>query len=113
MVVWGVVVTMTGLIGSSAVLVFFEIDTGVKIRYFVFASGEFRVCLGEEIVEEVMRIWVGMGGGRETGALLTSVAYSGAMDMALSVLPWKVIWNLRMTRREKVGVLVAVSMGVL
>lgn len=35
------------------------------------------------------------------------------MDLTLSILPWKIIWNLRMTRREKIGVLVAMSMGVL
>ena len=40
-------------------------------------------------------------------------AYSGAMDLTLSILPWKIIWNLRMTRREKTGVLLAMSMGVL
>ena len=42
--VWGIIVTMTGIMGSSAVLVFFEIDTLVKIRYFMFATGEFFVA---------------------------------------------------------------------
>ncbi|CAI4214971.1 unnamed protein product [Parascedosporium putredinis] len=41
-----------------------------------------------------------------------TTAYSGAMDVALSILPWKIIWHLRMTRKEKMGVLVAMSMGV-
>jgi len=35
------------------------------------------------------------------------------MDVLLSMLPWKIIWHLRMTKKEKIGVLVAMSMGVL
>ncbi|SPO07115.1 uncharacterized protein DNG_09809 [Cephalotrichum gorgonifer] len=74
--IWCIIVTMTAIMGSSAVLVFFEINTELKVAYFMFAT-----------------------------------SYSGAMDITLSILPWKIIWNLRMTRREKIGVLVAMSMG--
>lgn len=35
------------------------------------------------------------------------------MDIVLAVLPWKIIWTLTMNRKEKMGVLVAMSMGVL
>jgi hypothetical protein len=35
------------------------------------------------------------------------------MDITLSILPWKIIWNLEMTKKEKIGVLAAMSMGVL
>jgi hypothetical protein len=35
------------------------------------------------------------------------------MDFILAMLPWKVIWVLQMKRIEKVGVAVAMSMGVL
>jgi hypothetical protein len=35
------------------------------------------------------------------------------MDIVLAVVPWKVIWILTMNRKEKVGVMVAMSMGVL
>ncbi|GAB1317461.1 hypothetical protein MFIFM68171_07671 [Madurella fahalii] len=38
--------------------------------------------------------------------------YSGAMDIVLAVLPWKIIWTLTMNKKEKFGVLVAMSMGV-
>jgi hypothetical protein len=39
--------------------------------------------------------------------------YSGAMDIVLAVVPWKIIWALTMNRKEKIGVMVAMSMGVL
>jgi hypothetical protein len=39
--------------------------------------------------------------------------YSGIMDLVLALLPWTVIWKLQMKRKEKIGVALAMSMGVL
>jgi hypothetical protein len=39
--------------------------------------------------------------------------YSGIMDFILALLPWKVIWKLQMKRKEKFGVALAMSMGIL
>ncbi|EFQ35364.1 uncharacterized protein GLRG_10508 [Colletotrichum graminicola M1.001] len=41
-----------------------------------------------------------------------AASYSGAMDIVLAILPWKILWGLTMTKGEKLGVLVAMSMGV-
>ncbi|KAL2194023.1 hypothetical protein P885DRAFT_43908 [Corynascus similis CBS 632.67] len=41
-----------------------------------------------------------------------TAVYSGAMDIVLAILPWKIIWTLTMNRKEKVGVMVAMSMGI-
>ncbi|KAK3937025.1 hypothetical protein QBC46DRAFT_295108 [Diplogelasinospora grovesii] len=38
--------------------------------------------------------------------------YSGAMDIVLALVPWKLIWTLTMNKKEKFGVMVAMSMGV-
>jgi len=35
------------------------------------------------------------------------------MDLVLALLPWKIIWVLQLKRAEKVGIAVAMSMGVL
>ena len=35
------------------------------------------------------------------------------MDMLLALLPWTVIWGLQMKLKEKIGVAVAMSCGVL
>ena len=43
----------------------------------------------------------------------SSAALSAAMDLALAMLPWKVIWTLQMKTREKLGVAFAMSMGIL
>jgi hypothetical protein len=40
-------------------------------------------------------------------------AYSAGMDFALALFPTVLIWGLQMNRREKIGVIVAMSLGVL
>lgn len=35
------------------------------------------------------------------------------MDFLLALLPWKLIWTLRMKKAEKVGLAIALSMGIL
>ncbi|KAM5355043.1 hypothetical protein ACJ41O_001689 [Fusarium nematophilum] len=39
-------------------------------------------------------------------------SYSSAMDFLLSLFPWFLIWNLSMKKKEKIGVAVAMSLGV-
>lgn len=42
-----------------------------------------------------------------------TAAYSGAMDIVLALLPWRIIWKLTINKKEKLGVMVAMSMGIL
>jgi hypothetical protein len=35
------------------------------------------------------------------------------MDLALAIIPWKIIMGLHMQTKEKIGVALAMSMGVL
>jgi len=44
--------------------------------------------------------------------IITSV-YSAIMDWALALLPWKLIWGLQMKKKEKIGVGLAMSMGMM
>jgi hypothetical protein len=39
-------------------------------------------------------------------------AYSALTDITLAMLPWKFLWSLQMKRSEKMGVGLAMSMGV-
>lgn len=38
--------------------------------------------------------------------------YSALMDFVLALLPWKIVWNLQMKKKEKFGVATAMSLGV-
>jgi hypothetical protein len=42
-----------------------------------------------------------------------SGVYSACMDFALAMLPWQFIWGLQMKKKERIGVGIAMSMGVL
>lgn len=39
--------------------------------------------------------------------------YSGLMDLALAIQPWRILWDLRISKAEKIGVALAMSMGIL
>ncbi|KAL1838031.1 hypothetical protein VTJ49DRAFT_3125 [Mycothermus thermophilus] len=41
-----------------------------------------------------------------------TAVYSGIMDIALAIVPWKIISILTMNRKEKLGVMMAMSMGI-
>ncbi|KAJ5663192.1 hypothetical protein N7507_003923 [Penicillium longicatenatum] len=43
---------------------------------------------------------------------LTAGAYSGCMDFILALFPWVILWKLQMKKREKFGIIIAMSMGV-
>ncbi|KAH6695678.1 hypothetical protein F5X68DRAFT_258234 [Plectosphaerella plurivora] len=45
--------------------------------------------------------------------MIFASAYSGFMDIVLALLPWQVIWGLQLNLKEKVGVSIAMSMGML
>jgi hypothetical protein len=45
--------------------------------------------------------------------ICTCEAYSGCMDILLALLPWKMIWKLQMRKKEKFGIALAMSMGIL
>jgi hypothetical protein len=40
-------------------------------------------------------------------------AYSAIADVALAFLPWKYLLSQQMSKKEKIGVMVAMSMGLL
>jgi hypothetical protein len=39
--------------------------------------------------------------------------YSGIMDFTLAMMPWKIVWSIQMRRKEKLGVAIGMSMGIL
>ncbi|KAL2752994.1 hypothetical protein ACRALDRAFT_1078017 [Sodiomyces alcalophilus JCM 7366] len=41
-----------------------------------------------------------------------AAVYSGTMDIVLALVPWILIWRLTLSKKEKFGMLVAMSMGV-
>lgn len=55
----------------------------------------------------------GLLGSIDEQILTLDIAYSGCMDFILALLPWLIIWKLEMKKREKIGIALAMSMGVL
>jgi hypothetical protein len=49
----------------------------------------------------------------DTGTNFGETAYSALWDFLLATLPWFIVWKLQMNKREKFGVALAMSLGVL
>jgi hypothetical protein len=45
--------------------------------------------------------------------LTRDAVWSAIMDVCLAVLPWKILWSLQMRTAEKIGVGLAMSLGIL
>ena len=41
-----------------------------------------------------------------------SGSYSASIDVMLAMMPWPLIWGLQMKKKEKLGVALAMSLGV-
>ncbi|KAK3984650.1 hypothetical protein QBC44DRAFT_387682 [Cladorrhinum sp. PSN332] len=91
--IWFAIVSMNLLFGVSAML-FWVGCTPLEKAWHPFMRG---TCWSVNVVV--------------TYGIFTS-AYSGVMDLILAIIPWKIIMNLQMQTKEKVGVALAMSMGV-
>ena len=104
-----IALSLVAAIGVSGVLVWIDcfslgrrtdcIDVNFAIKYNIFSCGrsKARPCSVD---------------GRERDSCLM-LAFSAAVDITLAFLPWKFLWELQMSKKEKIGVMVAMSMGVL
>ena len=45
--------------------------------------------------------------------LTCDAVWSALMDVCLALLPWKILWGLQMRPAEKIGVCIAMSLGIL
>ncbi|CAK7237478.1 hypothetical protein SBRCBS47491_009989 [Sporothrix bragantina] len=91
--VWTIIITLNVLMHMSALSIWIECPFGPVTS----KEAESRICIP---IPMAVEFGIVVGG------------YSAAVDFTLALLPWKFLWNLQMQRREKIGVLIAMSMGV-
>lgn len=70
------------------------IDKGPSVRYARFQASK------TTILSLVRRV-------------LTNPVWAALMDISLALLPWKILWGLSMRMTEKLGVCLAMSLGLL
>lgn len=89
--VWTIIVTLNVAMHMSALSIWIECP-------FSEIAEDDRICIP---IPLAVKFGIVVGG------------YSAAVDFTLALLPWKFLWHLQMQRREKIGVLIAMSMGAL
>ncbi|KAL0468068.1 hypothetical protein QR685DRAFT_574177 [Neurospora intermedia] len=80
------------------------------------------------LIFNVIAVWIQCGVGEHgneddepnclsikftASSMMFAGIYSGLMDIVLAILPWWLIWDLHMQRKEKIGIGIAMSMGLL
>ncbi|KAI0199758.1 hypothetical protein F4808DRAFT_431119 [Astrocystis sublimbata] len=111
---------------TSFALTLLRISAGGWVRFVVwFAMLTVNVVMGLSIVfnwvscspvEKAFNVFVpGTCWPKATliGYNTFVAAYSGIMDILLALLPWKIIWKMNMSRRERFGAICAMSLGFL
>lgn len=73
------------------------IDKSHSIRYGEFQAGmsNYGMYTRSRILADHKTVW------------------AAAMDISLAVIPWKILWRVQMRLAEKIGVGIAMSLGVL
>ncbi len=110
--VWFIVVTVNVLMGLNAVFLWVRC-TPVEKTWNPFHEG---TCWAKDVYPTYGMFAAGRFGWFVCDVvtwLIMCTGYSAATEFALALLPWKVIWKLQMKRKEKVGVALAMSMGIL
>ncbi|KAK3373011.1 hypothetical protein B0T24DRAFT_527533 [Lasiosphaeria ovina] len=92
-VIWTILVSLNLVMWTCGFSLFFQC-TPVQKAWNLDAPGS---CWDSRV-----QVNIGIGAG----------AYSAAMDFILAIFPTVLIWHLQMGTREKVGVVVAMSLGV-
>ncbi|KAH8882359.1 hypothetical protein GQ53DRAFT_701189, partial [Thozetella sp. PMI_491] len=92
-VVWFCILTMNLLMSANVLVLWFQCNP-VEKGWNPLVPGE---CWDRRV-----NAYYGVFSG----------VYSGVMDIILALLPWTILWNLQMKKKEKIGVALAMSMGV-
>ncbi|KAK4124089.1 hypothetical protein N657DRAFT_376381 [Parathielavia appendiculata] len=92
--IWFIIISVNVVLGVSATILWISCWPIPKLWYYNMEG----TCWPKHIVEQYQTF--------------TSI-YSGTLDIVLAILPWKIIWALTINKREKLGVMVAMSMGTL
>ena len=118
---WAVIVSMAALIGPQIILTWMvcnplhklwhpEVEGRCRSPHFNNVFGQVSAGMAARRQAPSRRC---LGSNWEMMLMNYDVVYSGGMDVFLALLPWKILWSLPMTTREKAGVAIAVSMGIL
>ncbi|KAK1757765.1 hypothetical protein QBC47DRAFT_165011 [Echria macrotheca] len=94
-IVWFIIISVIATLGFAALSTYIQCTPVEKLWNPLMKKGH---CWPKELVIDYN---------------IFTAAYSGAMDIILALLPWKIILSLTLNKKERIGVLLAMSMGVL
>jgi hypothetical protein len=116
---WFIIISVNVILGVSGLILWIQCWPVQKLWIYELEA----TCWPKHIVEHYQTFtsgtWVLLlrprkhGRCEDSSSLTAATVYSGILDIVLALLPWKMIWKVTINKREKIGALVAMSMGVL
>ncbi|KAH6838547.1 hypothetical protein B0I37DRAFT_387145 [Chaetomium sp. MPI-CAGE-AT-0009] len=91
--VWFIIISINVTLGFSAAVPFIQCQPLAKAWHGELPGNCWPPGVGT-------KLWIGTG------------AYSALVDFVLAALPWTFLYRLMLKRKEKIGILLAMSMGV-
>lgn len=92
--IWFIIISINATLGFGAVSTYIQCTPMEKLWTPLMVGGK---CWSKEFIIDYN---------------IFTAAYSGTTDIILALLPWKIILTLTLNKKEKIGVLLAMSMGV-
>ena len=90
---WFIIVTMNTIMWMCAIIYLAQCKPTARLWDFTITEG---YCWDPKYAADLA---------------IAAGSYSGAMDFVLAILSWYIVWNLKITRKEKIGVGLAMSLG--
>lgn len=93
-VIWFIMISMNLILTFNAILQF----VWCQPAYVAWNSGQGGTCWSRDVIVSYS---------------VAAASYSAAMDILLAMVPWAVLMKLKMQMREKVGIAVCMSLGLM
>lgn len=107
------ILTVSKISGPKLKLVLWGIAISMNVMQALALIFQFIQCTPLEKVWNPLAEGSCWGRQANLGMSMSSSAYSGIMDLVLAVIPWVILKDLQIKRKEKMGIAVAMSLGVM
>jgi hypothetical protein len=112
--IWFIIISVNIVLGFSAAIMWIQCWPVAKLWTFDMPGSRWPYYVVQNYQTFASGTWLLQTLPRYLGGVLTSTTvYSGTLDIVLTLLPWKIVWNVAINKKEKIGALIAMSMGVL
>lgn len=107
------ILTVSKISGPKLKIALWVVAASMNVLQAVALIFQFIQCTPLEKVWNPFAEGTCWGRQANLGMSMSSSAYSGIVDLVLAAIPWVILKDLQIKRKEKIGIAVAMSLGVM